>query len=196
MSFPPFLERRRGWRVGPECAPPRFGTRRGAARTRAAHPARRARGPVPARDGVSPSPPCARGRSATSPTSDDADTCAPRRAFPAAVFDISGFFFLSSLVFPAALHEETRTAAHLCSPFASPFAAPTRAAAGTGRARPRRLCSRTWLRRAPPAWRPRFEPRARRRAPTQTPSRRTPTRPATRRRRRSLTERRGFRWTR
>jgi hypothetical protein len=54
---PAFSRAKKGWRVGPECAPPRFGTRRGAARTRAAHPARRARGPVPARDGVSPSPP-------------------------------------------------------------------------------------------------------------------------------------------
>ena len=166
----------------------------------ARHTRRDARaGPSPPGTASPRPPPCARGRSATSPTSDDADTCAPRRAFPAAVFRCStfqDFFFLSSLVFPAALDKETRTAAHLCSPFACPFAAPTRAAAGTGRARPRRLCSRTWLRRAPPAWRPRFEPRARRRAPTQTPSRRTPTRPATRRRRRSRTERRGFRWTR
>ena len=54
---PAFSRAKKGWRVGPECAPPRFGTRRGAARTRAAHPARRARGPVPARDGVSPTPP-------------------------------------------------------------------------------------------------------------------------------------------
>ena len=79
---PAFSRANAGWRIGPECAPPRRGQPRGASSTRAQHPAARAGGPVPARDSVSPSVNLQRalGRSATHPARSRRHL-RPRRAF-------------------------------------------------------------------------------------------------------------------
>ena len=80
-------------------------------------------------------PPRALGRSATSPTSDDADTCAPRRAFPAAgvaAFDISAFRIFSFFFeFPGPPRRARKRNANRRSPL-FPFCLSLRSADASG----------------------------------------------------------------
>ena len=76
---PAFSRANAGWRIGPECAPPRRGQPRGASSTRVQHPAARAGGPVPARD--NPAHPSARAGSVDNPPGSFTQTLASAARF-------------------------------------------------------------------------------------------------------------------
>ena len=190
---PAFSRANAGWRIGPECAPPRRGQPRGASSTRAQHPAARAGGLVPARD--NPAHPSARAGSVDNPPGSFTQTLASAARFSISPGSrrstcstfLSAFFPTAFFLFFCRSRVLERRLPRRPLLFSRAFvsAARTRAAAATGRARPRRLCSRTWLSRALRASRPEFDPRARRRAPRPTRARAfRRRRPATRARRR------------
>ena len=170
-SFPPFRERTRG----------------GAPAQMRATSARRNRAgrPAPARNtrrraGGASRPPDpahlqrALGRSTTHPARSRRHLRPRRALFPsrraAGVRRVRHFFRLFPdgffFVFLESRRSKSRTLRDRPLLFSRAFvsAARARAAAAAGRARPRRLCSRTWLSRALRASRPEFDPRARRRA--------------------------------